>query len=451
MSQFFLPTHSGELFAQALTSAYRSGVRLYDPSIALRQDPEAYESILLHGVIRQAFDRRTTLVAGLSWAVDPGGETPADKVAAKLDKALLENIRQFRESRKHLAGACVYGTAFAYTHWAPRWLNVGDGAWREWWVPTRLEAIDRRLFRGIPKRATETSADGRPVERIRVEWERHDSARGQWVVVAKDDKPNYIRHAFDDSPDRLGHGRGLIDAVRFLWYFRASLWEELLNGAEFWARGFLEVAVNNLREGSKINQTIVDQYVEAIERHRSRHVFAHDSQDEVKITQGGGEGANIVVQAISAIDAEIRTLINHANVNTSATAGGSYALADTQADSEQMGTILPDRESLSETLSIALVARGRDLNYANFCALGLAAARPGRFSITNQSLDDPEKTSRVFQTMLASGAPIPKRHYYERLGVPMPAEGEDVLVPTPAPAPASPFGFPPVPASDPKE
>lgn len=440
MTTFYPPSLSGQLFAQSLANAYRSGVRLYDPSIALREDAEAYETILRHGVIAQAFDRRKTLVAGLTWSVEPASDDEGDKRLAVIQERLLRNIRGFREARKHLAGACVYGTSFGYVHWVEKFLDIGDGKFRAWDVPVRIEAIDRRLFRGVP-RTVDDERNGRRLKRIRVEWEKFDEATARWVVIDDCDKPNYVRHAFDDGPDRLGHGRGLIDAVKFLWYFRAALWEELLNGAEFWSRGFIEILVKNMREGTKTNPQIVTDYVEQVERHRSRHVFVHDADDEAKITQGGGEGSQLCLEAIKAIDSEIRSLINHANLNTSANSGGSYALADTQQDSETMGTIQPDRESLAETLTVSIVQGGFDRNRANLFELGLMGAESGRFSIANQTIDDPKITAEVFQTMLASGAAIPKRIYYERLGVPMPADGEEVIAAT-APQQASPFAFP---------
>lgn len=451
MSQFFPPNVSGRLFAQALHAAYLQGIQLYDPSRALRDDPDAYDAVLAHGVIKQCFDRRTTLAAGLSWAVEPSGDRQVDKDAAAIDEKILRNVRQFRAARKHLAGAVVRGTSFARVEWQARWLALGDGVYREWLVPMRIKPIDRRLFRAVP--IVSRVATPRDVAAtIRVEWERFDEARGRWIKVDEADKPNYIRHAFDDDPERLGHGRGLIDAVKFLWWFRAALWEELLNGAEFWSRGFIEVLVDNMRDGSKINQDLVTNYVNQVELHRSRHVFVHDAKDETRVTTGGGEGSQICGEAIKAIDAEIRTLINHSNVNTSASDGGSYALADTQQDSEQMGTVLPDREDLCETLTIALVERGRDLNFGNFVELGLAAAAPGRFSVTNQSLDDPEKTQRVLSAAIKDGAKVSERYYHDRLSIPMPAPGEPLMVVQQQPA--SPFlGLPafPSPPMPPKE
>lgn len=438
MSTFFPVSNAGQQFVQALSSAYRDGVRVYDPSIALRSDPQVYETMMREPVILQAFDRRTTLVAGITWGIETEDDDPRAKSAAKVVEALLRKIRGFREARKHMASAIPRGTSFAYIEWEKRWLRVGrDKMMREWIVPRSLRPLDRRELRAISR--TPRLEDGS--HRISVEWERWDTANRRWKKVPEQDKANYLRHAYDDGPERLGHGRGLIDAVYFFWYFLTNIREELLNGIEFWSRGFIETAVDNLREGTAINQTIVDNYVEQITTHRSRHVFVHDAKDEVKLTQGGSEGTNICLQAIEELKNEIRSLINHANLNVSAAKGGSYALGDTQADSEQM-IVQADRESLSETLTDGLVQPVWDYNLKNLAQLGLVDCDPGKFSILNQRLQDPVKAGQAFQIGQAIGLKIPTRHAYSELGIPVPDEDEECLTP---PAPAGAGGPPGLP------
>lgn len=431
----YTPNFAGQLFAQSVANAYRTGFRLPDPSLALRKDPEVYELMLTDPAILQAFDRRTVLAAGMSWHIDPASDHPADKALAGIQEAALKKIRAFTPARVWLSWAIAKGTAYSRVQWARRWLPLGkDRVYREWTVPVRLEPIDRRMFRGIPVRQKDGGA--------LVEWERFHETKAQWCHIDAADKPNYLRHAYGDDPDRLGHGRGLIDAVYFLWYFRSSLREEMLNAAEFWSRGFVEVAVDALRQSGKVNQTLVDEYTTALQAHRSRHQFIHDAKDAVTITQGNMTGAQFIQGALDGMASEIRTLINHANVNVSADKGGSYALADTQADSEQMISQL-DRESLSETLSIGLTERFHELNYATLAEMGLAAAQSGKFAIVNQKVEDPKETAGMIKEAQAAGVVVPKAWAYERLGIPIPEAGEEVLV---APAPAAPsFGLPGLP------
>lgn len=445
MTTFFAPNVAADLFAQQLSAQYRLGMRLWDQSIALRNDPEAYETVLNSGMIRQCFDRRTMLAAGLKWDVEASSARKDDKRAAKILQRLIKETRSFHESRKHLAKDCIYGTSYGRVEWEPTFLDVeGNGDYREWVVPRRIRPIDRRMIRGVPKvtqgRANEPGT-------VDVEWERFSEPDARWFRIDDRDKANYIRHSFDDSPDRLGYGRGLIDCVYFLWYFRNAVIEEWANGIEFWSRGFIEVAIKNSDTGTKINQAIVDKYQEQIERHRSRHSYVHDATDEVKITQGGGEGGAICMQFVAAIEKEIRTTINHSSDNVASNEGGSYARADVHADSEQM-VAESDRMRLSERLTLGLVRRCFDLNYVNFCSLGMAAANPGEFAILDRQVNDPEKTARTFQTVLQSGAAIGKKHFYSALQIPIPDEDEETIEPMAPPAPPS-FGMGGLGAPDP--
>lgn len=424
MSQFFPPNTAAQLWVQQLASAYRNGIRLSDPSIASLRDPESFETMLNEPCIRQAFDRRATLTAGLSWNIEAEGDGDAAKQAAKLSEKMLRSIRQFRESRKHLAKSAVTrGTGFVHLEWERRWMPLGDGRMREWRVPSMLKPIDRREFRAVPS----TDFRSQP-QVVHVEWERWDVARSSWTRIDPREKPNYVRHAYDDGPERLGYGHGLMDAVYFFWYFLTAIREEHLQGIEFWSRGFIEVLVKNAREGTKINQTLVDNYQTQIEHHRSRHSFVHDAEDEVKLTTGGGEGSSICVEAIKELKAEIRALVNHSSDNVVSNENGSYARADAQSDSEQM-IVEADRESLSETLTVGVLERAWRLNLGNVAELGLAGESPGKFAIVNQKVADPEKTVGVFDKALRAGIPIPKKFAYDELGIPMPKPNEEVIQP----------------------
>lgn len=48
--------------------------------------------------------------------------------------------------------------------------------------------------------------------------------------------------------------------------------------------------------------------------------------------------------------------------------------------------------------------------------------------------------AETFQIVLQSGAPIPRQHFYDQLDIPVPAPGEEVILPTPAAAAAKPPG-----------
>src|SRR5690606_20606857 len=135
-----------------------------------------------------------------------------------------------------------------------------------------------------------------------------------------------------------------------------------------------------------------------------------------------GEGWQLLTTIREELRTTITTLILGANVTTSASDGGSYALAAVQENSTE-ALIQYDREVLEETLTDDLLGAIWFLNHANLRELGIEQQKP-RFNITQEKREDPVQRANVAQVLNSIGVELSLADVLEQTGFRKPEPDE---------------------------
>lgn len=421
VSELRLRNQSQSLYTRALSSAWRNGIQLYDPSLWLTREPELEEKMLRDADIAHAVTFRRHMIAGRQWSVLPKNpEHERAPMAVAVGTTLLNEIRGFTAARFNLARAFFSGARFARIHGTTRQLALGDGKVRTWWVPTRLEDVDKRMYRIVPHKEAET-------DKLCAYWERWDVDQQKWCVETRRDAMHTIRHVYQDDQSTLGHGRGLREALGWWWYAKEHVFQESLQAVERFAQGILTAKVDGARDAATgmPNTELITAWKDVLEDLRARHVLVYDSSDEVSSVSVSGEGWQLMSSIRAELRSSIHTLILGANLTTAASEGGSYALAEVQENSTE-ALIQYDRETLEETLTDDLIGCVWFCNHANLVELGVANEMP-RFAVKQEKRQDPQVRASVAQTLHGMGVKLSLQDLLEQTGFRKPEQGEEIV------------------------
>jgi hypothetical protein len=412
---------SQAIYVRALSTAWRSGVQLYDPSLWLLKDPEAEEKMLRDVDIAHVIGYRRGIVAGLDWSCVPAvKDSPRAPVAVSVATQLLKGIKHFTSARDNLARAFFSGARFARIHGEPRVLPLGDGRPRTWWVPTRLQDLDKRMFRIVPKHNDQT-------RQLTAHWERWDVARQEFIPEATSDAVRTIRHVYQDDEGSLGYGKALREALGWVWYAKENIFQESMLAAEKHGGGMLAAKVSGVRDATSgmPNQELIRAWRDVLVDLRARHVLVYDSEDQIEVVKGSAEGWQILRDLRAEVRGTIFTLVLGANLPTGADKGGSYALADVQQDSTEM-IVSKDRQALQETLSDDLIGCCWFMNWANIVELGIAEEKP-TFLIAREKHSDPSERAQTAATLSGMGVALSLDDVLEQTSFRKPEQGEEVI------------------------
>lgn len=420
VSELRLRNQAASLYTRAISQAYRNGIQIYDPSLWLLREPELEEKMLRDADIAHAVTFRRHLISGRQWTVVPSIEkSPRAPLAVSVATELLKKIQGFTAARFNLARAFFSGARFAQIIGRSEKLTLGDGQERTWWVPVRLQDVDKRMYRIVPHRTEEG--------KLGAHWERWDVANEQWRVESVDSARSTIRHVYQDDEATLGYGRGLREALGWWWYAKEHVFQESLQAVERFAQGILTAKVDGARDAATgmPNTELINSWRDVLEDLRARHVLVYDSSDAVESVSVSGEGWQLMTQIRSELRSSIHTLILGANLTTAASEGGSYALAEIQENSTE-ALIQFDRESLEETLTEDLLGCIWYRNWANLSELGITKEMP-RFNIKQEKRVDPQVRASVAQTLVGMGVKLSLQEVLEQCGFKSPEQGEETI------------------------
>ncbi|MFN8993116.1 MAG: DUF935 family protein, partial [Pseudomonadota bacterium] len=103
-----------------------------------------YQDLARDGHAGAVLRKRRNAVVAREWQVEPGGEAPADVLAAELVKAALKRIR-FDRACRGLLSAVLTGISVAEIMWEAAEIEV-DGTRRTWIVPADIRVRNPRRF-----------------------------------------------------------------------------------------------------------------------------------------------------------------------------------------------------------------------------------------------------------------------------------------------------------------
>ena len=433
MSSNFLSGTTTQIYPYELGSALRRE-RIFDPDYALQQDLDFYWKIRRDPVIAHALEQRRHLVAGRDWFIEPAESTRKARQAAKIVEQLISHISCFASVRFNLAEAVITGSKWGRLYGEVRRVKVEGAQPAEWYVLSGGRDQAKQRFAFFRK------ADA-PVNAPAWEWRLYvpEGTKPGWQPI---DRRNYVRHVYDEAEETLSYGRGLSEALYLYFWAKTNVLEHGLQFLDRWAQGMVIAEVDALSDSATADNspTKANAYLTALEKQRARHIFVHDSRDKITVLDAPTGGWQSATQALAYLDDAMRTLILGANLPTSATEGGSYALGKVQENSTE-ALIQYDRTLLEETIDRDLVGLLWRANRPNLVKMGLWEFGPGRFRIRQEKHEDPVQRAQVIQMAINAGIPLRRDEVYSSLGFSPPLDDDDVIEGRPATL-AAPSGAP---------
>ncbi len=425
-----------QLYVRALSAAWRSGVALHDPSLWLTKHPDLEERMLRDADIKHAVQMRRHKVAGKAWQLTPLlANSPRAPMAVMIGTELLKGIKHFTTARLNLARAFFSGARFARIHGCVKELPLGDGLLRKWWIPTRLEDVDKKRYRIVADTDQKTGV-------INAHWERWNVGREQFEPETIADAKQTVRHVYQDDEASLGHGRGLREALAWWWYAKEHVFVESLQAVERFAQGIITAKVDGIRDAKtgEPNTELIRLWRDVLEDLRARHVLVYDAADQVEHVQMNGEGWNLLRDIREELRQTITVLILGSNLPTTATQGGSYALGSVQENSTET-LIGYDRETLDDTISDDVLGCVWWKNYPNMRALGIDQEMP-RYSTTDEKQQNPKERAETASVLHGMGVDLAQDDVAEQTGFRVPEPGEPVVKGSSPPPAGEGFGPP---------
>lgn len=408
---------SQQLFNLAMTATWRNGIQLHDPSLWLLQHPEMEEQMLRDADIKHAVQMRRHMIAGSDWKLNPRNEAhERAPMAVMVGTELFKGIKHFDTAKLNLARAFFSGARFGKIHGVVRRLPLGDGVERDWWVPTRIEDLDKRNFRIVP-----THHDNGTVT---AHWEKWNIATGEWLTQTIADSRTTIRHVYQDDQASLGHGQGLREALAWWWYAKEHVFMESLQAVERFAQGIITAKVDGVRDAKtgEPNTELIRLWRNVLEDMRSRHVLVYDAADQVETVQMDGQGWNLLKDIREELKHTITTLILGSTLPTTANEGGSYALGGVQQDSTEM-LVGFDRGALDETMTDDGLGAVWFKNRPNLVALGIAEQKP-RYSTIEKKTQNPKERAETAAVLNGMGMALATEDVAEQTGFRVPDPDE---------------------------
>lgn len=433
-------TPAVEQYGRSLAQAY-SLFRVPDPSFAVANELSIDAKILLDAGMSHAFTFRWLLIAGTSYTVQPPkNATEREVLRSSIETEAIGQIKKLPEAMRNLARADLSGARFGYPRWKMKAMTFG-GKTMIWAVPSTIADMDKNQFRLVTNTMTgNRGPDGR---RVRVSAQGYDIHAEDWLDI---DQPwRYIKHVFQDSQEYFGHGRGLRDALFYIWFAKSQLLVSMTEAADRFGTGYVDVAVDGLRDAqTKLpNPAVVAEWLSVVKRMREAGAFVRDKNDELSMLEANGTGWKLMIDLWHLLSGDADRLILGARLPTGGGDEGAGSLARAEVEKDSTTSIVRAcRSSLEESVTDDLLGAFARLNVRNLAAYGLTECRPGRFTIEDDEEDiaDEKPADERATAALAADLPLLRTEAYEAYGFTPPAPGDQIIKAAPPPAPAFPMG-----------
>lgn len=411
---------ASERYSHDLQSIYGFDHVIDDPDLALAYDDEVLDKVARDPVLKSAILQRQHAIAGSDWHIEPPTDEPKDKAGADIIEELIDKIRRFSAARYTLAAFFLRGRTYAYCRTRRQKTSIAGTRPQDWLICHRIEDIDKRRVR---KEVRTENGRREIVNRI---WSIEND---RWLDIPEHAWQAVLQPVYQDREERLGYGEGLIVPMYF--YFRAKeiIWREVLGGLERWSRGIVAAKVDLERKGDtdKTNEDVQDEWLDVIDKMRSRHALVYGDGDEFQVFESSGSGYEMGQNLLDYVDKTLYRLVT-GSVRPGGLDTDTGARAQAETEQETTDILLQyDRKQLDEEMTDTLIKLLWNQNRAQLQAIGLGDAAMPRFVTAKERREKVSEVVTTIQTALASGVPLAKTEVYERLGFRMPAEQEEVF------------------------
>lgn len=334
------------------------------------------------------------------------------------DPTLDEN--DFEDTLRDLADAWGKGISVQELHWAPRQTDVGPliGLRATTWVhpryygyPPATTGPDRLMLKVSELAAT-------PGTEVRLL-----NSEGNWAPFPPD------KFLIGIAKQKTGHpiGGAMLRTLAWWWAAANFTGEWLLNLAQIFG---VPIRWATYAQGTGKEQ--IDLIEEMLENMGSAAWAAFPAGTTLELKEAVKSGQDNPQKLFLDLFDKIVDLLILGQTLTSDTGnsgagGGSLALGKVHAG------VLTDRKRALINWTVKLL---NTQFIPAFCRLNFSDTRECPYFIGGgEEEEDAKTTADTFKVVLDAGAPIPKRHFYDKLGIPEPKDGDPVIEGRSAPAP----------------
>lgn len=409
-------------YVSKLAQQLRGAGYITDPDFSLSEDPDAVDKMMRDPVVNYAVNFRKRLVGGRDHYL----EAVHEKYEPYVDifSALLDRIKRFTQSRFTLAEAVFQGQAIARFDGCQEYLKLyGTDQYCTWWYPKRLVTVDKRRLR----REFVVSANPDGTSSYHYAWTIFNPEQQRWYVITNPEW--YLWFVYNDEEDRVGHGRGLYDALYVPWYQKTNLRQYMLQFAQRYAEPWIDIQMDAEAGDSDTLTARGQAYIEAIKAMRGGRVLYHDNRDTMQLIDVHGSSQQHITKSIEMLDQGIIQVCLSNTLTTGTGSHGSRAQAEVHEDSQE-NAVMYDRMLFEEEIDESLLGSLWKYNRANLFRLGHEDVPwdcPLRFRLQKEQKYDPDQQIGVFTLAKSLGVRVREEDFRERFDLPEPGEDEPVL------------------------
>ena len=421
-----------QLFAFMHANRFRSPW-IYSPSGAELSEPDIWNVILTDADIAGSRQRRNQGIVrpwrimpsphASSKHLKPEAADASKRLAAVLHEA-FSHIDRFDAARFTLADAFFLGRRYAEIEYEEVTCSLDGTPATEWFLPIKLKDVDRRRFRWVP------IWNAKNTKKTAVELHLFDTNDFAWKRLGSDERRRYVEYVWDDTEDRIGHGRGALECGFFTHWLKSNSTKKLMEGIDRLANGILYGKLDSLRAASPdmTNAELTSTTITMLERIRSNHVAAIGDGDVLKLLESTGAGQQIVMEAIRYFRESFDTFANGIPPSKAKNILDTGAAEKQKTDEQDTYYQFP-RDDMDAVLQRDLVGSFLYFNEANLQKFGLGSDKAKRPKFTSAQIkkQDPAVAIEVLNAMLDHGQPVLRTEYYDAAEKTPPGPDDDVI------------------------
>lgn len=436
----------------SMLSSIWKGDKLYNPSYAMATDSDAFEVCMRYSVFRQSVDARLRKVAMREWSIQPGDDSESAKELAAVAEDWFKRISRFTEVRYQLANAAIVGEAYGYLCGRRRLATLGNRVGK-WWIADRVDDVDqRRFFWKITQDPDGTAGKGKRRAQLTM-WRigKDDSAGANsdnpdnWIPLP--DSLPLVRVVYNDSEQRLGRGRGLLEAgYQEVWIAQEvrTLINEAVGTA---ARGVILAKIDTLASGSVSTTERRERWLDFLDEIQRNNRGVYDKRDEVELHPGWDSGVDRALNVLMNCNDNIRSLLLGSSLPFGGSGGGEGggSLARASEEGDQSDEIIDyDCKKLDDDITRDFLGAFLRYNRAPLRAYGLDGAKPPRFETSRQKKHNPAERVETATKLLAMGKAVRIKldELMEMAGFTQPQDGDVTVDGKDQPEPGAGAGMP---------
>lgn len=392
-------------FDYMLSSSYKSQW-VYDPSFALSREADVWEIVRNDGDLLGSMERFSGAVVK-TWRIEPPkhGKEKVDKQLAEIASKCFDKIDRFSACRRRLTEARFLARTYAVPLWEKRPVKIAGLPTLDWWCPVVLKDVDRRRVHVV------ADWDQARTKKTGTHLEMYDTDSNQWVRLAADFARLLIKHVYSDTEDRVGYGRGILEALYFIHYWRSQTTVKIAQGIDRWANGMVVGKIDGMPQNSSTSKTNADLkngMITALRTMRTEHFAVLQKGDEIEVIETSGTGHQIAMDFWRELRDSAERLINGSvrpSGGASQSPTGARAQSETEADTSE--TVHQDaRDDNDGIIDRDLLGGWMDLNRDNIERASLAEAERPHFSSQQKPRQDPLQAVQVAQGLVNLGFPV---------------------------------------------